>query len=115
MLDEPTAGVDVQLRSTIWDLIKKINNDGTTILLTTHYLEEAEQLCNKTAFVNNGNLIANQETKNFLKLTNKSLLLKIKNGQAINNLNIKNIHFHSPERLNLLFQIFQRSQIFLIY
>ncbi len=104
VLDEPTAGVDVQLRSTIWDLIKKINNDGTTILLTTHYLEEAEQLCNKTAFVNNGNLIANQETKNFFKTSvNKSLLLTIKNGQAINNLNIKNIHLHSPDKIEFTF------------
>ena len=104
VLDEPTAGVDVQLRSTIWDLIKKINNDGTTILLTTHYLEEAEQLCNKTAFMNNGNLIANQETKNFFKTSvNKSLLLTIKNGQAINNLNIKNIHLHSPDEIEFTF------------
>ena len=104
VLDEPTAGVDVQLRSTIWDLIKKINNDGTTILLTTHYLEEAEQLCNKTAFVNNGNLIANQETKNFFKSSaNKSLLLTIKNSQAINNLNMKNIHLHSPDKIEFTF------------
>lgn len=104
VLDEPTAGVDVQLRSTIWDLIKKINNDGTTILLTTHYLEEAEQLCNKTAFVNNGNLIANQETKNFFNTSvNKSLLLKIKNEQAVKNLNIKNIQFHSPDKIEFSF------------
>ena len=68
VLDEPTAGVDVQLRSSIWDLIKKINRAGTTILLTTHYLEEAEQLCNKTAIVNNGNLITVKKLKISLTL-----------------------------------------------
>ena len=104
VLDEPTAGVDVQLRSSIWDLIKKINRAGTTILLTTHYLEEAEQLCNKTAIVNNGNLITSQETKNFFNTSlNKSLLLKIKNKQAIDHLNIKNVKFHDREKIEFSF------------
>ena len=94
----------MQLRSSIWDLIKKINRAGTTILLTTHYLEEAEQLCNKTAIVNNGNLITSQETKNFFNTSlNKSLLLKIKNKQAIDHLNIKNVKFHDREKIEFSF------------
>jgi ABC-2 type transport system ATP-binding protein len=58
ILDEPTAGVDVELRLELWHYIARINQEGTTILLTTHYLEEAEQLCNKVAFINNGEIVA---------------------------------------------------------
>ena len=54
ILDEPTAGVDVELRLELWHYVQRINAEGTTILLTTHYLEEAEQLCNKIAFINGG-------------------------------------------------------------
>ena len=58
ILDEPTAGVDVELRLELWHYCQKINEEGTTILLTTHYLEEAEQLCNKIAFINEGQIVA---------------------------------------------------------
>src|SRR5207237_10394481 len=58
ILDEPTAGVDVELRLELWHYVQKINQEGTTILLTTHYLEEAEQLCNKIAFINGGEIVA---------------------------------------------------------
>ncbi|HEX5713524.1 MAG TPA: ABC transporter ATP-binding protein [Solirubrobacterales bacterium] len=58
ILDEPTAGVDVELRLELWHYVQQVNRDGTTILLTTHYLEEAEQLCNKIAFINNGEIVA---------------------------------------------------------
>jgi ABC-2 type transport system ATP-binding protein len=58
ILDEPTAGVDVELRLELWQYIQRINTEGTTILLTTHYLEEAERLCNKIAFINNGQIAA---------------------------------------------------------
>ena len=54
ILDEPTAGVDVELRLELWHYVQRINAEGTTILLTTHYLEEAEQLCDQIAFINNG-------------------------------------------------------------
>lgn len=62
VLDEPTAGVDIELRQQLWDNVKLLNKAGKTILLTTHYLEEAEQLCDRIAIINHGNLIAN-ETK----------------------------------------------------
>ena len=58
ILDEPTAGVDVELRLELWHYVQKINAEGTTILLTTHYLEEAEQLCGRIAFINGGEIVA---------------------------------------------------------
>ena len=58
ILDEPTAGVDVELRLELWHYVQRINAEGTTILLTTHYLEEAEQLCDKIAFINQGEIVA---------------------------------------------------------
>src|SRR4051812_18747464 len=58
ILDEPTAGVDIELRLELWHYVQKINQEGTTILLTTHYLEEAEQLCDKIAFINEGQIVA---------------------------------------------------------
>lgn len=67
VLDEPTAGVDVELRRTLWDQIRKLNEAGTTIVLTTHYLEEAQSLCNNIAILHQGRLIANDTTENLLK------------------------------------------------
>ena len=58
ILDEPTAGVDIELRLELWHYVQRINQEGTTILLTTHYLEEAEQLCDKIAFINEGQIVA---------------------------------------------------------
>src|SRR3954469_12887924 len=58
ILDEPTAGVDVELRLELWHYMQRINQEGTTILLTTHYLEEAEQLCDRIAFINDGQIVA---------------------------------------------------------
>jgi ABC-2 type transport system ATP-binding protein len=58
ILDEPTAGVDIELRLELWHYVKRINEEGTTILLTTHYLEEAEQLCETIAFINKGEIVA---------------------------------------------------------
>src|SRR3954469_12712011 len=57
ILDEPTAGVDVELRLELWHYVQRINGEGTTILLTTHYLEEADQLCDRIAFINNGEIV----------------------------------------------------------
>lgn len=76
ILDEPTAGVDVELRHTLWDFVRDINRQGTTILLTTHYLEEAEQMCGRIAIMHHGNLIALQSTSNLLKeLGTRSILV----------------------------------------
>ena len=66
ILDEPTAGVDIELRREMWDFLKEINANGTTIILTTHYLEEAEQLCKNIAIIDHGELIENTTMKNLL-------------------------------------------------
>ena len=68
ILDEPTAGVDIDIRSSVWNYIKKINDSGTTICLTTHYLEEAEQLCDHITIINNGIIVANDNKKKLLNL-----------------------------------------------
>lgn len=67
VLDEPTAGVDVELRRNLWNYVKELNRKGTTILLTTHYLEEAEELCDRIAIINHGRIIANDTKRNLMK------------------------------------------------
>jgi len=66
ILDEPTAGVDIELRREMWDFLREINEAGTTIILTTHYLEEAEQLCKNIAIIDHGDLVENTSMKNLL-------------------------------------------------
>jgi len=66
VLDEPTAGVDVELRQSLWAFIRKLNRDGHTIILTTHYLEEAEALCGRIAMMKAGRIIALDSTQNLL-------------------------------------------------
>jgi len=63
VLDEPTAGVDIELRQQLWAYVRQLNRDGVTIVLTTHYLEEAETLCDRIAIINHGRLIANETTR----------------------------------------------------
>jgi ABC-2 type transport system ATP-binding protein len=60
ILDEPTAGVDIDLRRQLWDYVRKLNEDGVTIILTTHYLEEAEEMCDRIAIINHGEVVANE-------------------------------------------------------
>ena len=77
-LDEPTAGVDVELRKNLWENVKSLNNQGVTIILTTHYLEEAEEMCNRIGILNKGNLVALDSTKNLLnKIQTKKITFKI--------------------------------------
>ena len=68
ILDEPTAGVDVDLRNNLWEYMKKLNQNGTTICLTTHYLEEAEKLCDKITIINSGIIIKDDTKNNILNL-----------------------------------------------
>ncbi|HEV2078549.1 MAG TPA: ABC transporter ATP-binding protein [Allosphingosinicella sp.] len=63
VLDEPTAGVDIELRQQLWSYVRSLNKEGVTIVLTTHYLEEAEELCDRIAIINHGRLIANEATR----------------------------------------------------
>ncbi len=66
VLDEPTAGVDVELRRQLWDYVRSLHDQGVTVVLTTHYLEEAEQLCDRIAIINHGKVIANEPTRELL-------------------------------------------------
>jgi len=76
-LDEPTAGVDVQLRQNLWKNVRLLNDLGVTIILTTHYLEEAEEMCDRIAILNKGNIVALDSTKNLLdKIQTKKVTFK---------------------------------------
>jgi len=66
VLDEPTAGVDVELRQQLWKYVRQLNDEGVTVVLTTHYLEEAEELCDRVAIINHGRVIANQPTRELI-------------------------------------------------
>jgi ABC-2 type transport system ATP-binding protein len=74
VLDEPTAGVDVELRRQLWELVTELNQQGVTIVLTTHYLEEAEQLCDRIAIINHGELIANKPTKDLVGMAREKIV-----------------------------------------
>ena len=101
ILDEPTAGVDVELRSNLWENIHKLNQNGKTIIITTHYLHEAEELCNEIAIINEGKLIAHNTTVNI-----KSFLDKI---TVIVDYNDNNFNLSGLNELNLDIKIKDRQ------
>ncbi len=81
LLDEPTAGVDIELRQILWDFVRELKSQGLSILLTTHYLEEAEQLCDRVAIIDHGRILRTGDTKQLVReLTFKTFRLKLKNG-----------------------------------
>ncbi|MFD2134516.1 ABC transporter ATP-binding protein [Novosphingobium resinovorum] len=75
VLDEPTAGVDVELRRQLWELVTELNKEGATIVLTTHYLEEAEELCDRIAIINHGELIANKPTRELVGMAREKIIV----------------------------------------
>ena len=75
ILDEPTAGVDIEMRRSMWDFLQTINAQGTTIILTTHYLEEAEALCRNIAIINHGNIVENTSIRDLLKQLHKEVFI----------------------------------------
>jgi ABC-2 type transport system ATP-binding protein len=80
ILDEPTAGVDIELRASLWKYMQDLNREGKTIILTTHYLQEAQDFCDRIAFINNGKIILEDNKDNILKLLNsKKILFLLKN------------------------------------
>ena len=94
VLDEPTAGVDVQLRKDLWSNVKSLNKQGVTIILTTHLMYEAEEMCNKIAIINKGNLIKLDTTENLLdSIKTKKIIFKVKKVQKINSENLNGIKF----------------------
>lgn len=78
VLDEPTAGVDIELRQQLWENVRELNRKGVTVLLTTHYLEEAEELCDRIAIINHGRIVANEEKETLLsRIDNKEIRFRL--------------------------------------
>ena len=98
ILDEPTAGVDVELRSNLWSNVKQLNKQGVTIILTTHYLNEAEQMCDRIGILNKGELVALDTTKNLLKrIKTKIVKFAVNKKVKINNNSLKSINILSND------------------
>jgi len=94
ILDEPTAGVDVELRNNLWENVKALNKEGVTIILTTHYLIEAQEMCDRIAIINKGDLVALDTTEKLLdRIKTKKIKLKVKNIELNTNLVMKGINF----------------------
>ena len=94
ILDEPTAGVDVELRNNLWENVKALNKEGVTIILTTHYLIEAQEMCDRIAIIDKGNLVALDTTEKLLeRIKTKKINFKVKNIELNKNLMMKDINF----------------------
>lgn len=126
ILDEPTAGVDIELRRSMWEFLKEINAKGTTIILTTHYLEEAESLCRNVAIINNGNIVENTSVKALLKTLNKEVFIldtreSLSVAPAVNGYKLALIEEHCLEvevekgrSLNELFEVLTSQSIHVV-
>jgi ABC-2 type transport system ATP-binding protein len=123
ILDEPTAGVDVELRRSMWEFLTEINRQGTTIVLTTHYLEEAEKLCKNIAIIDHGNIIENSSMKSLLsKLSIETFILDLVTPisilpdagpyklQKIDDTTLE-AEISNGQVLNTLFEYFDRNNI----
>ena len=99
VLDEPTAGVDVELRANLWKNVKDLNEQGVTIILTTHLMYEAEKMCNRIAILNKGNLVTLDTTKNLLdRIKNKKIIFRVKKIVKINSNDLNGIKIsYTPE------------------
>ncbi len=94
VLDEPTAGVDVQLRQNLWNNVKTLNKQGVTIILTTHVIYEAQEMCDRIAILNKGNLVTLDTTDNLLEsITTKKIIFKVKKINTINPKDLNGIKF----------------------
>ena len=110
VLDEPTAGVDVQLRQNLWNNVKELNKQGVTIILTTHLMYEAEEMCNKIAILNKGNLVTLDTTDNLLdRIRTKKIIFKVKKIVTINQKNLNGIKF-SYESNNEITVLYERKK-----
>ena len=95
VLDEPTAGVDVELRKNLWKNVKELNQEGVTIILTTHYLFEAQEMCDRIAIINKGNLVALDTTQKLLdRIQTKKVTFKVDKIGISNNLSLNKVQFN---------------------
>ena len=103
ILDEPTAGVDVELRNNLWENVKALNKEGVTIILTTHYLIEAQEMCDRIAIINKGNLVALDTTEKLLeRIKTKKINFKVKNIELNKILIMKDINFKINSKNSIL-------------
>ena len=110
VLDEPTAGVDVQLRQNLWNNVKALNEQGVTIILTTHLMYEAQEMCNRIAILNKGNLIALDTTDNLLdSIKTKKIIFKVKKINTINSEDLNGIKF-SYNSNNEIIALYERKK-----
>ncbi len=106
ILDEPTAGVDVELRNNLWNNVKELNKEGVTIILTTHYLHEAQEMCDRIAIINKGNLVALDTTQKLLdRIQTKKINFKVENIDKNKILNMEGIKFNidSNESISIIY------------
>ena len=110
VLDEPTAGVDVELRKNLWSNVRALNKQGVTIILTTHYLYEAQEMCNKIAIIDKGNLIALDTTDNLLdSIKTKKIIFKVRKINTINSENLNGVKF-SYNLNNEIIALYERKK-----
>ena len=96
VLDEPTAGVDVELKQNLWENVKNLNKQGVTIILTTHYLFEAQEMCDRIAILNKGDLVAHDTTKNLLnRIKTKKIIFKVNKSIDLSKKTISGLSFSS--------------------
>ena len=111
ILDEPTAGVDVELRNNLWDNVKELNKEGVTIILTTHYLLEAQEMCDRIAIIDKGNLVALDTTQKLLeRIQTKKINFIVKDVDLNKSLSMKGIQFKINSK-NLISAIYEKSSL----
>ena len=123
ILDEPTAGVDIEIRRSMWDFLRKINQEGISIILTTHYLEEAENLCRRVAIIDHGKIIEQGSTRELLsKLHTETFVLNLRepmqrvpvlDGYAVARVDdtTLEVEIHKSQNLNQLFELLSKNQL----
>ena len=111
ILDEPTAGVDVELRNNLWENVKELNKEGVTIILTTHYLLEAQEMCDRIAIIDRGNLVALDTTKKLLdRIQTKKINFIVKDVDLNKSLQIKGIKFNINTK-NIISVIYEKNSL----
>ena len=110
-LDEPTAGVDLELRHNLWENVKLLNRQGVTIILTTHYLNEAEQMCDRIGILHKGNLVALDSTKNLIeKIQTKIVTLIVDRKVNVESIKLNSLKVISNENNKIVIS-YEKSKI----
>ena len=109
VLDEPTAGVDVELRKNLWENVKALNKEGVTIILTTHYLFEAQEMCDRIAIIDKGNFVALDTTQKLLdRIQTKKIIFKTLKTDNVKDLVLSGVHFSSEDN-NIITAIYEKN------